>query len=302
MGRGDPVVTKTITNEQGFHLFSLQTCRLKDTTYIRQSLCGYHITTSCPPGKRDEHSGETADAYLARSIPRSAQLNPSFGIYHMDQTAPLSGVFTFSDDAHCESFIVAGQPKGPRRRVCGLYALHSPREAQVDRTDIKRLRSGNWLNDRLVNYGLWLVAASFFERGFRPSDFTFIPSDVWQNWDKKEHLPDVQKFAHSNPILSNFIAMPCNVNDRHWILLVVAYPSDLVADSPNSEQRTAALYFDSYPEACDSRQRGAIHEKVRRFLARLAGRPSASTEDRIANLPAVYPKVRLWPCYGASSH
>lgn len=192
------------------------------------------------------------------------------------------------------SFFIAGPQVGPRRRICGLNALHSPREAQVDEEDIVRLDSGAWMNDRLVNYYLWLIAASYYERGSQPSEFTFLPSDVFQNWYKDEHLLDVHKVVHTNPILSQFIAMPCNIDNHHWILLIVAYPSDLVTLSPHPPSRACALYFDSYPGAIDSRLKRVIHQKVQRLLAQLITQlPSATTKGHPVNLPAVYPKVRL---------
>lgn len=209
--------------------------------------------------------------------------------------ASMSPEPSVGPDSSRVSFLT-GQKLGNKARVCGLDALHSSRRSEVDVGDVVRLQSGRWLNDRLINYNLWLLATSYYERGFQMSDFIFLQTYVWQNWLNEEYLPDLAKVTRTNPILSNFIAMPCNVEQQHWILLIVAHPKDLVAESPDPDSHPIALYFDSYPGVIRQDLQQLIHLKVQRLLKQLAGRLQApiskTVEERISGLAACYPQVR----------
>lgn len=184
-------------------------------------------------------------------------------------------------------------------RYCALRSDHTRGNAEVDYQDLERLQPGGWLNGSLLDYKLFLHAATYYERGFLPSDCTFLPSYVWDRWNETD-VPRYSPVTITNPLLSHFIAMPCCVRRSHWILVVVAYAYDLskcLSDSQERdlrEQRPAILIFDSLPSRMSQQFKITLEHKLRTLILKISQEIfPLSPEELVLSLPVYYPEVRL---------
>lgn len=184
-----------------------------------------------------------------------------------------------------------------QRRLCDLSSPHSTQVVQIDRIDLDYLKPTGWLSDRLIELKMTMLASTFFESGYLPSDVTFISCVSWLNWRVSGRYPLDTGITKANPLLSRFIAIPCNVNDNHWILTIVVYASDLIdmelSANAGHNGRTTVLYFDSLAALSTEEERNKVHGLFQNLLHHLAKDfPSSQSTDRISNLRAHYPKVR----------
>lgn len=204
------------------------------------------------------------------------------------------------------SFFTSSYPMRDNDRVCRLSSCHALGDAEVDRIDLLHLAPGGWLSDNLINFKLWLLAGSYYERGHKPSDFTFLPTYVWADWTSSLHF--YKRFTKQNPLLSRFIALPCFVNGNHWILAVIAHPSNLYTDSPDNHlpsTRTSFVVFDSIYHTSHTKTRKNMSNTLEGLLGQIAKEyswvrhPEATAEP----VPIFYPKVSAFTTgalYGGS--
>lgn len=130
-------------------------------------------------------------------------------------------------------------------RASGLrIPRHGNREAQIRLTShcLPTVRSL-----AVVDYKPWSLALSFYERGLGSTDVLILPSHVWQNWNQFQELPKEGLTRSKHPFDSRFLAMPCNIRNKHWILLVIAHASDIVGLPTTPQNQPCAMYFDSFP-------------------------------------------------------
>lgn len=184
------------------------------------------------------------------------------------------------------------QPKHDMQCEIGAYSCTITQS--VDKSDLLRLKPGKWLNSALVDFKLWTLINKFNETFTGDSgDLTVLPSTVFFQWQRDK---TIYKTTAHNPLSSKFIVSPLNINSNHWVLLFVAYASDVSsasADQPK-KPRTAAIILDSLGYAPDS----SLEESIRGMLTALGrGQVEPLLPNAIENMTFQYPtNVRTSSC------
>jgi hypothetical protein len=128
---------------------------------------------------------------------------------------------------------------------CSIPSHHTDHLISVDAPDVQTLEPKAQIAASIVNYELWSIANTYFElRIQQPIEFTFLPTVLWYLWSRGNMKAAPATSGTVNPITSKFIAMPIEVHEHHYILVIICYASDLVGPR-DSTPRTFAVVFDS---------------------------------------------------------
>ncbi|KAG8940685.1 hypothetical protein FRC03_005180 [Tulasnella sp. 419] len=181
--------------------------------------------------------------------------------------------------------------------LCQIHSYKYTYRLCLVKQDIESLRPECWLNDQIVNFLIADVTNAYVEALLGQKDDLFvIPSTSYhgyvQNTDRLS-LP-IPTFSR-NLFTYDFIAIPVNVNDNHWILAIICYVPDLNPDV-DAAIRSSIIILDSL---------GGKHPGVVKRLKNLLVNhlPLAANyiwqppQSLVAAMPTYYPSVPQQPNY-----
>lgn len=114
----------------------------------------------------------------------------------------------------------------------------------VNQGDLHRLEPGRWINSRIINYVIWSITNTYYEtRLTRPFEICFLPTSVWTDYKTRGIY---KAYTTVHPFLSTFVVIPMNIEDSHWIVVIVAYCKERLVvtgkDDKIDSQRPASIH------------------------------------------------------------
>lgn len=168
-----------------------------------------------------------------------------------------------------------------------IKTYHSHMSMCVNRDDLRRLAPGKWLSSHIINYVIWTIANAYFEtRLMKPTEICFLPTLVWADY-KSHRLYRPRTTLH--PFLSPFVVIPMNVEDSHWIVVIVAYFKSnlIISDEDEDPQRPAGIYvLDPLPTATRDKE---FEKDVVKFLDTVGAAQAGFQHHLLGDVPIHWP-------------
>lgn len=143
----------------------------------------------------------------------------------------------------------------PDRKSAAPYAeiktYDSTINIAVSYCDLDRLQPGRWLNNHLLNYVTWGIANTYAEtRLLQPKEISFQPTITCSTRTQESSF---HSYSKVNPLQSEFVVLPLNVQEQHWILAILAFAKSnlLVSSDPGLVPESACTFhvLDSLPNS-----------------------------------------------------
>lgn len=130
----------------------------------------------------------------------------------------------------------AGQP------FAEIKTYHSHLSMCVNKGDLLRLEPGRWLNNHIINYVIWTTNNCYYEtRLMKPVEICFLPTLVWADY-KTHGVYRPRTTIH--PFLSTFVVIPMNIDDSHWIVVILAYCKHnlVISDDDDNHRKPVGIF------------------------------------------------------------
>lgn len=130
------------------------------------------------------------------------------------------------------------------------------------------------------------------KRGNKPDKLALVTCNVWEYFfHKGGELPKNITSAIASQLLKPpFLAVPVNINENHWLLVIFAYSSDLIT-APTDGPRTAIIVLDLMQTPLEELKEPLQAFLMLLILMKLDVVECLGLEDKVTAVPIHIPKV-----------
>lgn len=276
-------------------------------------VCDLHLNrsskstpTGCPSHPTAPGSGPPIAHRVPPSIPRVLLLSFPIQSYHhlRSQMPPKSKRAA----GKAKSGLSSENTTDPKRRSAStagrafaeIKTYQSTQSMCVNEEELELLEPGVWLNSHIINYAIWTIANTYIEtRLGEPVEITFLPTLTWADYCSGGVY---NSRTPSHPFLSPFVVLPLNLDDHHWIVVIVSYcNTNLLINGKDEDPTRPASIFVLDPMR-ESPRDEELEQRILGFLGVMGSAQAGFLPEELNRAAIFWPDaVSLLYCLGGGS-